>query len=490
MDRVKFEPLERADLEDIKALTDLAYEYDQRALGALLGAADLSANDGGLLSGPSLTYVHATGLLTLSSFSYLELTAGGAPLDSNGNSLSPEARVIRFDSSVSSHINSPVDISAARTVGTTYTLYARSIRVASDTSARRRWDVSSAQEVSYSPTTRYRERVEFTASASAPAEATSAEIGRWAPLLTYEVDSGGTLTHTYISALDHADARAIALAQPGLGVDRLTTRDYLVEASAQSTAHGLLGLLSSVKLALHRLTNLGAFDELHTPASADTWFRAPPLSSEEIKLRIERLETRNQAVQDRASELETVSDVVIRVQATWSSSANTSYSTIDAPQGVGIIYDGADMSGSDALGDATLSEADFKRALRRPVVTLPTPSAGKAWKVWRHNIRPLNAPSIPDSLTDTSHPQSYPLDFDYGVIFAEASSSPPLSTDLPPTRSLIKQSYTISPATAPSTPTTYPQAVPFIIRMEPAYVNSNELKFIYDIQLTIQEVDA
>ena len=52
MDRVKLEPLERADLEDVKALTDLAYEYDQRALGALLGAADLSAYDGGLLSGP------------------------------------------------------------------------------------------------------------------------------------------------------------------------------------------------------------------------------------------------------------------------------------------------------------------------------------------------------------------------------------------------------------------------------------------------------
>jgi hypothetical protein len=489
MDRVKFEALERADLEDIKALTDLAYEYDQRALGALLGSADLSANDGGLLSGPSLSYAHSTGLLTLSSFSYLELTAGGAPLDSNGNSLSPEARVIRFDSSVSSHINSPVDISAARTVGTTYTLYARSIRVAADTSARRRWDVSSAQEVSYSPTTRFRERVEFIASASAPAEATSAEIGRWAPLLTYEVDSGGTLTHTYISALDHADARAITLAQPGLGVDRLTTRDFLVETSAQSTAHGLLGLLSSVKLALHRLTNHGATDILHTPATADKWFRAPPLSSEEIKLRIERLETRNQAVQDRATELETVSNILIRVEATWSSSANTSYTRIDAPQGVSISFDGVDMTSGDALGDASLNSAEFMLALRRPVVTLPTPSTGKAWKVWSHNIRPLTAPTAPDSLTDSTATQLYPVDFDYSVIYALPSGNIPLSTDLPPTRSIVKGTYTINPATAPSTSTTLTQAIPFIIRTDPIFV-SLELKFIYDVQLTVQEVDA
>lgn len=487
MDRVKFEALERADLEDVKALTDLAYEYDRRALGALLGAADLSANDGGLLSGPLLTYDHLNGLLTLSSFSFLEITEGGAPLDSNGNSLSPEARVIRFDSSASSHINSPVDISAARTVGTSYTLYARSIRVASDTSARRRWDVSSAQEVSYSPTTRYRERVEFAAGVTKPAETTSADIGQWTPLLTYEVDSGGALTHTYISALDHADARTITLSQPGLSSALLSTRDYLVETSSQSTSHGLLGMLSAIKLALHRLTNLGSSDILHTP-NADKWYSAPPLSNQEVKLRIERLETRNQAVQDRATELETFSHILIRVEATWSSSANTSYSRIDAPQGTALIFDGADMSGAYPLGNASLNSADFMLALRRPVVTLPTPASGKAWKLWSHNIRPLTAPTAPDSLTDTTATQLYPLDFDYGVVYALPSGNIPLSTDLPPTRSIIG-TRVISPATAPSTPATYTQTIPFIIRIDPNFVSS-ELKFIYDIQLTIQEVDA
>jgi hypothetical protein len=245
-----------------------------------------------------------------------------------------------------------------------------------------------------------------------------------------------------------------------------------------------------VKLALHRLTNLGASDILHTPASTDKWFRPPPLSSEEIKLRIERLETRNQAVQDRATELETVSNILIRVEATWSSSANTSYTRIDAPQGVAITFDGEEMLSGDALGDATLPALDFHRALRRPVVTLPTPSAGKAWKLWSHNIIPLTSPSSPDSLTDTtSTDQDQPVDFGYGVIFGLPSGNIPLSTDLPPTESIVKGTYTINPATAPSTPTTLTQAIPFIIRMTPSFVGS-ELKFIYDIQLTIQEVDA
>lgn len=292
MDRVKFDPLERADLEDVKALTDLAYEYDQRALGALLGAADLSANDGGLLSGPLLTYDHLNGLLTLSSFSFLEITEGGAPLDSNGNSLSPEARVIRFDSSASSHNNSPVDISAARTVGTTYTLYARSIRVASDTSARRRWDVSSAQEVSYSPTTRYRERVEFAAGVTKPAETTSADIGQWTPLLTYEVDSGGTLTHTYISALDHADARAIALLDPTSSTSTISSASLLNPVATQSTTHGLLSLLSALKSAVYQIQSKGGADTLYTAGPSLKWSSGPLISLGEAQARLNQIDNR------------------------------------------------------------------------------------------------------------------------------------------------------------------------------------------------------
>lgn len=294
MDRVKFQPLERADLEDVKALTDLAYEYDQRALGALLGAADLSAYDGGLLSGPALTYAHATGFLTLSSCSYLEITAGGAPTDANGNSLSPEARVIRFDSSASSHINSPVDISAARTVGTTYTLYARSIQVAADTSARRRWDVGSSQEVSYSPTTRLRERVEFSAGVARPAETTAADVGQWAPLLTYEVDSAGVLTHTPISALDVSDARAIAFLQPEGDAETLSTHQFLNTASTgtESRALGLNGLLSVLKHIAYRAAQDGLNDQLHTPTINARWYETPLISLGEASARIERLETR------------------------------------------------------------------------------------------------------------------------------------------------------------------------------------------------------
>lgn len=316
MDRVKFEALERADLEDVKALTDLGYEYDQRALGALLGASDLSTYDGGLLSGPEVTYNHSAGELSLSSFTFVEFTAGGAPVDSNGNSLSPEARVIRFDSSVSGHVDHPVDVSNARSVGTTYTLYARSIQVASDASARRRWDVSSQSEVSYSPTTRFRERVEFTVGTSRPTESTTTGDGRWAPLLTYSVSSANALTHTPISALDNADVRAIALQQAGLSSVHIDSHDFITSSGTQSKSHGLLSLLSAIKLALYRNLHLGQLDTLYTPSATAKWFSAPPLSTEEIKLKIEQLETNTSALSQVTSPVVCIATETIRLQRT------------------------------------------------------------------------------------------------------------------------------------------------------------------------------
>lgn len=494
MDRVKFEPLERADLEDIKALTDLAYEYDQRALGALLGVSNLNGiaeRDGGLLSGPEINYDHTNGQITLSSFTFVEFTAGGAPVDSNGNSLSPEARIIRFDSSKSGHVNHPIDISGARAVGTTYTLYARSLQVASDTSARRRWDVNSQSEVSYSPTTRFRERVEFTSEIFGirPQETTVSGEGQWAPLLTYSIDSTNTFSYTAISALDIADSRAIALQQPGMSLDRITSRDFITASGSQSKNHGLLSLLSAIKLALYRNLHFGQLDTLYTPSASAKWFSAPPLSSEEINLRIQQLETDTQAVEARATDLESVIHALIRVEATWSTSTNVVHLRTDAPQGISLILDGSTMSGAQALGDTALTETDFKKALRRPVVTLPTPASGKSWKLLSHNIIPLLSPSSPDSMTDTSTADNQPSAFNYGIIFGLPSGDIPLSSDLVPTRSLIKQLYSVAPATAPSTTVVQPYAIPFIIRLEPALVSS-ELKFIYDIQMTLQQVTS
>ena len=317
MDRVKLEALERADLEDVKALTDLAYEYDQRALGALLGVSDLSTYDGGLLSGPEVTYDHGNGQITLSSFTFVEFTAGGAPVDSNGNSLSPEARVIRFDSSKSGHNNHPIDVSNARTVGTTYTLFARSVQVASDASARRRWDVSSQSEVSYSPTTRFRERVDFAVGTSRPTESTTAGDGQWAPLLTYSVSSAGALSYTAISVFDNIDAQTTQVLDSTVSLNALKTSLFLHQGTGgtESFSWGVLGMLSTIKYIIHKMKNNGTYDTLYSGPDVP-WYSAPNISLNEAKLRIEQLETNTSALSQITSPVVCIATETIRLQRT------------------------------------------------------------------------------------------------------------------------------------------------------------------------------
>ena len=289
MDKVKFDALERAELEDIRALSDLPYEYVMRALGSVLGAGDLSASQGGLLTGPSASYTHATGLLTLSSFTFLMIDSGS--IDSNGNSLAPETRAVKFDAGASDHLNSPVDISAARSVGVTYTLFARPIEIESDAAARRKWDLSSQQEISYTPNTRLRERVEFSAGTTTPAQGAGAS---WTAILNYNVDGSNTFTHTPISALDQSDSRAVALLNPSLALDALSTQLFLDPSSTgtQSRALGLLGLMSVIKQALYRTAHDGSLDSLYTPSSGTRWYSAPSISLGEASQRIAQIETR------------------------------------------------------------------------------------------------------------------------------------------------------------------------------------------------------
>lgn len=287
MDKVRFTPLERAEQEDLEALSDLPYEYVERAIGSLLGVGDLSSSKGGLLVGPSLSYNSAVGLLTVSSCTFIYIAEGEAAVDANNHPLIPQTRVIRYNSSATDHLNAPVDISAARTPGTTYTLYARPIEIQSDSATRRRWDLVSQQELSYSPLTRLRERVEFSASVTPPAG-----VG-WTALLNYEVDAGGVLTHTPISGLDHADAKILNILNPSLSPNTLKTELFLNEATVgtQSRALGFLGLASLVKHALYRAYHDGANDLLYTPNSNARWYTSPAISLGEARERITAIET-------------------------------------------------------------------------------------------------------------------------------------------------------------------------------------------------------
>lgn len=277
MDRVRLEPLERAELIDTLALQGLTYEHIRRAMGAQLGgsATGTARGRGGLLSAPIPTYDHTLGTLTLSSFSFLELTQGGAAL-SGGQTAAPEARIVRFDSADTDHPNHPIDISAARTAGTSYTLWARYVSVTTDLDARRKWSVALNAEVSATIATRERERVEFTTTTGATPADAGASV--WVQLLSYSVSAGGVFS---IATYYHAHSAADEFARSAAGLDtaaRLSVNDQLPLALFHSArAWGLIEHLAALRAQLYKILYKGDSDET-TPDAGDKWSDAPTRS--------------------------------------------------------------------------------------------------------------------------------------------------------------------------------------------------------------------
>jgi hypothetical protein len=180
MDRVRFESQERADLDDVDGLQDLGYEYDQRTLGGLLGFQGSEDQDytGGVLMSPVLdNSVPAAVTIGPALFLTLEQTATKRPV----------AAVVQ---------------SAAGTVDVglepaTPWLWFRRQETASDAATRRKWD---GGEVAYSPTTRYREECQFTASVLRPTVAPGDE--KWYPWAKVTGWVGGLPTIVQLSAWD------------------------------------------------------------------------------------------------------------------------------------------------------------------------------------------------------------------------------------------------------------------------------------------------
>ena len=303
MDRVRLEPLERAELIDTLALQGLTYEHIRRAMGAQLGgsATGTARGRGGLLSAPIPAYNHTLGTLTLSSFSFLELTQGGAAL-SGGQTAAPEARIVRFNSADTDHPNHPIDISAARTAGTTYTLWARYVSVNTDLDARRKWSVALNAEVSATIATRERERVEFTTTTGA----TPADGGDslWVQLLSYSVTSGGAfILGTYYHAHSAADTGLSAI--EGLdSADRLAlTAPLLTLLSAGGRSLGLIEHLALLRAQLYRVLHKGSADSV-TPGVSATWRGTPRFSLAGVAQEIDDLDGRIIDLAARATALE------------------------------------------------------------------------------------------------------------------------------------------------------------------------------------------
>tara|TARA_Y100001973_G_scaffold24468_1_gene36558 strand:+ start:7678 stop:9396 length:1719 start_codon:yes stop_codon:yes gene_type:complete len=299
MDRVKLVPLQRLDLEDTRALHDLPYEHMRRLIGALLGSGDVVSNaGGGLLSMPHFAYDSVTKLLSLESFSYLELTKGGADLVeiSNADYIgTPEARIVRFNSAdTTENINSPLDLSGHSTNNNSYDVYIRWYRKDLDTQARRKWDTSLQNEVPFSPQTRERERVEFKTLLGGiprPTDSTSLDIGKWVKIFSYKITSNILVLDGY-HALDNSKEIRDRFLNPALpnNEDILSidpTLQYNANAitgfdgssTEKSKTIGISQVLTMIRGQLARILHTGTDDtNAYSYSSGDSWLNAPLMS--------------------------------------------------------------------------------------------------------------------------------------------------------------------------------------------------------------------
>lgn len=410
MDKVKIDQLERIDRPDLEALQGLGYEHTRRAIGELLGAPQLDSDTGagGLLSVPVLTYNDTLHTLSFSPFSYLEITRG--PELSAGRTSAPEARLVRFLPSATEHPAHPLDISAHRTAGTQYSVSARRVSVATDTATRRRWDSALRAEVSYSPATRYRERVELVAHLATETPADDpAQEARFVRLFDYQVIGSQISMSRLYTALDSANTEALS---EGISEGRLSTRLLALAKlsdTTKSTTLGLISHLAEIRAALFKIIDRGSADTEQAPEAQSLWYN-PRRSLRSLAAELAALGTQTQAdttaleaatadLDTRTSALESPITYTFYVRLNYLGTAASSalaevvqagYISKDLPRPtLAFDYRGQSTSGVfGLLGDtpsapfATLAEA--LRLFARPVFIFPAPAAGEARAVVTH----------------------------------------------------------------------------------------------------------
>ena len=419
MDKVRLEPLERAELIDTLALQGLTYEHMRRAVGAQLGGAatDTPRGRGGLLSLPIPTYDHTLGTLTLSTFSYLELTQGGAAL-SGGQTAAPEARIVRFNSADTDHPNHPLDISGLRDNAQLYTVWARYVLITTDPDARRKWSVSLNAEVSATIATRERERVELRAVKGSSSPANSGE-SVWVALFTYTVTGGVIAYGTFYHALSAADTRVSSLE----GLDtaaRLAMNDRMTTLAFHSgRSYGLIEHLASLRAQLYRLLHKGSEDTT-TPATADTWRGTPRYSLDGAAAELDDHDGRISALHTRTTALEldtqgATDEYTLLLHArmiyntgTQQASLETAFRTSHpdgvSGLGVGLSFDRTHISGTGAFnGAAFASSTEAINLFSRPVITFALSTALNSAFVVGERITPISHDDPRDGMTSASY---------------------------------------------------------------------------------------
>ena len=399
MDKVRLEPLERAELNDLEALQGLPYEHMRRAIGELLGSPIMSEDTGagGLLSAPTFNADTDTGTLTLGPFSFVEITRG-PELSDDGRTATPEARLVRFLPSHTEHPNHPVDISAHLTAGD-YELYARRLDIATDTATRRRWEPSLGAEVSYTPATRFRERVEFVVASEGerPADEPQATGARWVKVLRYSVSSSGSLSYGLNSALNVGvdDIANDTTEAQRINTDIFTGRP--LASGAGSLTYGLFHHLAEIRAALYRVIDRGSLDSEPEPLGSSRW-QNPRRSLRSLASELQTLASntadslasltgQTAAIDTRTEALEQSYNVSLHMRLTYSTTTKRAYlhHALHSTQGAApaLFFDYTDST--TGINGGTLDDTGpifntFSEALelfRRPVLVFAPPPNGE-----------------------------------------------------------------------------------------------------------------
>jgi hypothetical protein len=152
-DAIRVQTTERFDLADIGAQQSLVYEHIVAAFGALVGPA------AGVLSNPAFNTSNLAAVVVGECLFYDGRSAGGGKLASGV--------LIPYDPTESwQSANTAVDLSSYLAGSGTPYLWAKRVQVESNAATRRQWDAGA--EASFSPNTRYRERMEFAVGSTAP----------------------------------------------------------------------------------------------------------------------------------------------------------------------------------------------------------------------------------------------------------------------------------------------------------------------------------